>query len=54
MLIIHSILWTGVNTQTVESYWNRVKIKFKRMMGVSPDSSPLEFMWRERYGKIAG
>ena len=26
---------TGVNTQTVESYWNRIKRKFKRMMGVS-------------------
>ena len=26
---------TGVNTQTVESYWNRVKTKFKRMLGVS-------------------
>ena len=25
---------TGVRTQNVESYWNRVKTKFKRMKGV--------------------
>ena len=25
---------TGVHTQNVESYWNRVKGKFKRMKGV--------------------
>ena len=25
---------TGVHTQNVESYWNRVKTKFKRMKGV--------------------
>ena len=43
---------TGVNTQSVESYWNRVKIKFKRMMGVSSAQLALhldEFMWRERW-----
>ena len=48
---------TGVNTQTVESYWNRVKTKFKRMMGVSSAQLALhldEFVWRERYGKTAG
>ena len=48
---------TGVNTQTVESYWNRVKRKFKRMMGVSSNQLALhldEFMWRERFGKTAG
>jgi transposase-like protein len=48
---------TWINTQTVESYWNRVKRKFKRMMGVSSAQLPLhldEFMWRERYGKTAG
>ena len=48
---------TGVNTQTVESYWNRVKRKFKRMTGVSSQQLALhldEFMWRERYGKTAG
>ena len=47
---------TGVNTQTVASYWNRVKTKFKRMKGVSSAQLPLhldEFMWRERYGQTA-
>ena len=28
---------TGVHTQNVESYWNRVKRKFKRMKGVHED-----------------
>ena len=28
---------TGVHTQTVESYWNRVKIKLKRMKGCDGD-----------------
>ena len=48
---------TGVNTQTVESYWNRVKTKFKRMKGVSQAKIALhldEFMWRERCGPTAG
>jgi transposase-like protein len=43
--------------QTVESYWNRVNRKFKRMMGVSSAQLALhlnEFMWRERYWKTAG
>ena len=47
---------TGVHTQNVESYWNRVKTKFKRMKGVheSMISSYLdEFMWRERHGRTA-
>ena len=42
---------TRVNTQTVESYWSRVKTKFKRMMGVSSAQLALhldEFTWRER------
>ena len=41
---------TGVHTQHVESYWNRVKTKFKRMKGVQStmlDSYLGEFMWRE-------
>ena len=45
---------TGVHTQNVESYWNRVKTKFKRMKGVQESmlSSYLdEFMWRERHGR---
>ena len=35
---------TGVHTQHVESYWNRVKMKFKRMISSYLD----EYMWRER------
>ena len=45
---------TGVHTQNIESYWNRVKTKFKRMKGVQCTmmSSYLdEFMWRERHGR---
>ena len=45
---------TGVHTQTVESYWNRVKTKLKRMKGCDGDQLPSyldEFMWREWYGK---
>ena len=44
---------TGVHMQ---SYWNRVKHKFKRMKGVHLQqlSSYLdEFMWRERHGYLA-
>ena len=42
---------TGVHTQNIESYWNRIKIKLKRMRGVTEQQLPLyldEFMWRER------
>ena len=49
-------LGTGIHTQNVESYWNRVKGKFKRMKGVHQDMLPSyldEFMWRERYGRTA-
>ena len=45
---------TGVHTQHVESYWNRVKAKLKRMKGCHADQLPSyldEFLWRERYGK---
>ena len=48
---------TGVHTQNVESYWARVKLKFKRMKGVDADQLPSyldEFMWRERHGTTAG
>ena len=44
---------TGTHTQNIESYWNSVKTKFKRMKGVHEEmlSSYLdEFMWRERHG----
>ena len=45
---------TGVHTKTVESYWNRVKTKLKRMKGFDGDQLHRyldEFMSRERYGK---
>ena len=45
---------TGVHTENIESYWNRAKIKLKRMRGCHENelSGYLdEFMWRERYGK---
>ena len=44
---------TGVHTNHIESYWNCVKQKLKRMKGCA---RPMlagyldEFMWRERYG----
>ena len=44
---------TGVHTQNIESYWNRVKIKLKRMRGCHDEQIPSyldEFMWFERYG----
>ena len=43
---------TGVHTQAIESYWNRVKTKLKRMKGCHAHqlgSYLDEFMWRERY-----
>ena len=53
----HSICFvdpvTGVHTQHVESYWNRVKTKLKRMKGCHAHQVTGyldEFMWRERYG----
>lgn len=47
---------TGVHTQNIESYWNRVKTKIKRMKGVHEsmlNSYLDEFMWRERHGRTA-
>ena len=41
---------TGVHTQHVESYWNRVKLKWKSMKGCHAHQVPSyldEFMWRE-------
>ncbi len=45
---------TGTHTQNVESYWNRAKMKLKRMRGCRAIQLPSyldEFMWRERYGQ---
>ena len=45
---------TGVHTQHIESYWNRVKHKFKRMKGVHLQQMASyldEYMWRKRHGK---
>ena len=44
---------TGVHINHIESYWNRVKYKFKRMKGCSKEMLGGyldEFLWRERYG----
>ena len=44
------------HTQNVESYWNKTKIKFKRMKGCHASMLPShldEFRWRERFGKTA-
>ena len=43
----------GTHTQHVESYWGRLKKRFKSMNGVHAEQLPSyldEFMWRERYG----
>ena len=52
----HSLNFVDPVTQNIESYWNRVKTKFKRMKGVHADmvtSYIDEFMWRERQGASA-
>ena len=58
----HSITFCGpatsVRTQNIESYWNRVKTKFKCMKGIHNTmlSSYMyvdEFMQRERHGSTA-
>ena len=44
---------TGTHTQNVESYWNRIKTKLKRMKGCTANQLPSyldEFMWKERHG----
>ena len=46
----------GVHTNHIESYWNRAKIKLKRMRGCHRSQLPSyldEFMWWERYGKCS-
>ena len=51
----HSVEFVDwVHTQNIESYWNRVKMKLKRMKGDRAEEIPGyldEFMWRERFGK---
>ena len=44
---------TGTHTQNIESYWDRVKRRFKYMKGCHATELPSyldEFMWRERFG----
>ena len=45
---------TGVQTNNVESYWNRAKLKLKAMRGCTKDQLPSyvdEFMWKEQFGR---
>ena len=58
LTVNHSVTFvdptTGAHTQHVESYWNRAKLKLKRMKGCHSDHIAGyldEFMWRERLGK---
>ena len=44
---------TGVHTEHIESYWNRVKTKLKRMKQCHCSQLPSyldKFMWFERHG----
>ena len=58
-VINHSVEFvspSGVHTQNVESYWNSIKIKLKRMRRCHEHqlASYLdEYMYRERYGRTA-
>ena len=48
---------TGAHTQAIESYWAKVKSKFKSMKGVSTAQLPGyldERMWRGRHGRDVG
>ena len=56
----HSITFvdptTGTHTQHIESFWNQVKLKLKRMKGCHSDQIPSyldEFMWLERHGQTS-
>jgi len=53
----HSVTFVNpinnTHTQNIESYWNRVKTRLKRMKGCHAHQLPGyldEFMWRERHG----
>ena len=56
-MVNHSIEFTtpaGVHTNHIESYWNRAKLKLKRMRGCHRSQLPSyldEFLWHERYDK---
>lgn len=45
---------TGVNTQTVESLWNRLKRRLKKLMGFSLESLKehlIEWMWKDNINR---
>ena len=47
---------TGIHTQNVESYWDRAKLKLKRMKGCRKTMLPSYldgFMWKERHGQTS-
>ena len=47
---------SGTHTQNIESYWNRVKMRIKRMKGcreIEISGYLDQFMWRERHGDSA-
>ena len=53
---VQNVTPSGVHTENVESYWNRTKMKFKRMRGSTAQEVPSyldEFMWQESFGKTA-
>ena len=55
-MVNHSVEFIGIHTQNIESYWNRVKTKIKRMKGCHEHqlASYLdEYMYRKRYGKTS-
>lgn len=43
---------TGIHTQNIESYWNKQKMRIKKMMGIQKDKLQLylnEWMWRDHF-----
>ena len=54
----HSVIFvdntTGAHTENIESYWNRVELKLKRMKRCHSNQIPsylVEFLWRECFGE---